>query len=154
MAAPNAARFDRISRLRWARHRASLLAGLAHTSHMVMEIEEQTKDSLVIVALSGRVDGFSAPMLEERLAEITGRGDVRVLLDCEKMNYISSVGLRAVLLGARKCSQGDGNLSLCALQPECESVMEVSGFLSMLDTYESRDAAIAAESRARGDASC
>ena len=117
---------------------------------MVMKIEEQTKDSLVIVALSGRVDGFSAPELEERLMEITGRGDVRVLLDCEKMDYISS----AVLLGARKCSQGDGNLSLCALQPECESVMEVSGFLSMLDTYESRDAAIAAESRAGGGASC
>ena len=51
---------------------------------MVMEIEEQTKDSLVIVALSGRVDGFSAPELEERLMEITGRGDVRVLLDCER----------------------------------------------------------------------
>ena len=121
---------------------------------MVMEIEEQTKDSLVIVALSGRVDGFSAPEMEERLMEITGRGDVRVLLDCEKMDYISSAGLRAVLLGARKCSQGDGNLSLCALQPECESVMEVSGFLSMLDTYESRDAAIAAESSAGGGASC
>ena len=84
-------------------------------------------------------------MLEERLAEITGRGDVRVLLDCEKMNYISSAGLRAVLVGARRCRQGDGKLALCALQPGCESVMEISGFLSMLDTYESRDAAIAAQ---------
>ena len=55
-----------------------------HTSHTIMKIEEQTKDSLVIVALSGRVDGFSAPELEERLMEITGRGDVRVLLDCER----------------------------------------------------------------------
>ena len=100
---------------------------------MVMGIEEQTKDSLVIVALSGRVDGFSAPELEERLMEITGRGDVRVLLDCEKMDYISSAGLRAVLMGARKCSQGDGNLSLCALQPECESVIGRDGGVSSED---------------------
>ena len=125
-----------------------------HTSHTIMKIEEQTKDSLVIVALSGRVDGFSAPELEERLMEITGRGDVRVLLDCEKMDYISSAGLRALLIGARKCSQGEGNLSLCALQPECESVMKISGFLSMFDIYEGRDAAIATESHVGGDTSC
>ena len=36
---------------------------------------------------------------------------------------------------------------LCALQPECKSVMEVSGFLSMLDCHESCEAALAAESR-------
>ena len=110
-------------------------------------IEEQTKDALVIVRLSGRVDGLSAPELERRLEEITARGDVRVLLDCAKMDYISSAGLRAVLVGARKCHQGGGKLMLCALQPECKSVMEVSGFLSMLDCHESCEAALAAESR-------
>ena len=111
-------------------------------------IEEHTKGSLVVVALSGRLDGFSAPELEERLEEIARRGDVCVLLDCEKMDYISSAGLRAVLVGARKCHQGGGKLMVCALQPECETVMEVSGFLSMLDCHESREVALAAESGA------
>jgi stage II sporulation protein AA (anti-sigma F factor antagonist) len=110
-----------------------------------MEIEEQTQDSLVIVALDGRVDGFSAPDLEKRISEIVERGDTHVLLDCGKMNYISSAGLRAVLVGAKKCQQGGGKLTLCALQPACKSVMEISGFLTLLDHYETRDAALAAE---------
>ncbi len=111
-----------------------------------MEIEETTKDSLVVVAPNGRVDGFSAPDLEKRISEIVARGDTRVLLDCGKMNYISSAGLRAVLVGAKKCQQSGGKLALCALQSSCKSVMEISGFLTMLEYYETREAALAAQS--------
>ena len=111
-----------------------------------MEIEEHLQDSLVVVTLAGRVDGFSAPELDKRLSEIVERGDIRVLLDCAKMDYISSAGLRVVLVGARKCQQGGGKLAICSLQPTCKSVMEISGFLTILDCYETRDAALAAES--------
>ncbi len=111
-----------------------------------MEIEETTEDSVVVVALDGRVDGFSAPDVEKRISEIIARGDPRILLDCGKMNYISSAGLRAVLVGAKKCQQGGGKLTICALQPGCKSVMEISGFLTMLKHYDTREAALAAES--------
>ncbi len=110
-----------------------------------MEIEEHTQDSLVVVTLDGRADGLSAPDLEKRIAEIVERGDIRVLLDCSKMDYISSAGLRAVLVGARKCQQGGGKLTICALQPACKSVLEMSGFLTILDCYETREAALAVE---------
>ncbi len=111
-----------------------------------MEIEETIKDPVVVVALDGRVDGFSAPDVEKRISEIVARGDTRILLDCGKMNYISSAGLRAVLVGAKKCQQGGGKLTVCALQPASKSVMEISGFLTMLEYYDTREAALAAES--------
>lgn len=111
-----------------------------------MEIAEVKQGSLVIVSVTGRVDGFTAPDLEARLSEIVARGDARVLLDCKGMEYISSAGLRSVLIGARKCQQNDGKLVICELQPDCESVMEVSGFMSIIECHKTRDDALAAES--------
>ena len=87
-----------------------------------------------------------APDLEKRISNIVERGDVRMLLDCARMSYISSAGLRAVLSSARKCQQAGGKLTLCALQPACKTVFEISGFLTILDYHETRDAALAAES--------
>ena len=109
-----------------------------------MDIAEEKQGAVTILAPSGRLDGFSAPDLEKRFAEVVARGDVHVLLDGTGMDYISSAGLRAVLVGARKCQQGGGALAFCALRNECRSVMETSGFLTMFACHETRDAAFAA----------
>lgn len=110
-----------------------------------MDIQEETRGSVVVVALGGRVDGFTSPALEKRISEIIERGHHRVLLDCENMEYISSAGLRVILVSAKKCQSEGGKLAVCSLRPACKSVMEVSGFLNMLEYHETRDAALAAE---------
>ncbi len=109
-----------------------------------MKIEEQTVDSVVVVSLDGRVDGSTAPDLEKCLSGVVERGNTQILLDCGKMDYISSAGLRVVLVGAKKCQQGGGKLTLCTLRATCKSVMEVSGFLTMLDYHDTRESALAA----------
>ena len=109
-----------------------------------MEIEERTEGTAVIVSLDGRLDGVTAPDLETTITAIVERGDVRVVLECSQMGYVSSAGLRALLVGARKCQQGGGKLAIAALQPECRSVMEMSGFLSIIECHESNEAALAA----------
>ncbi len=111
-----------------------------------MKIEEQTVDSVVVVSLDGRVDGSTAPDLEKHISDVVERGDARILLDCSKMDYIGSAGLRIMLVGARKCQQGGGKLMLCTLRATCKSVMESSGFLTMLDYYDTRESALTAQS--------
>ena len=111
-----------------------------------MKIEEQTIGSVVVVSLDGRVDGSTAPDLEKCISAVVERGNTQILLDCGKMDYISSAGLRVVLVGAKKCQQGGGKLTLCTLRATCKSVMEVSGFLTMLDYYDTRESALAAQS--------
>ena len=115
-----------------------------------MEIEEERQSSLIVVSPAGRVDGVSAPELAERLAGIAARGDFRVLLDCGRMTYISSAGLRTVLIGARECQRNGGKLTLCGLQPACRRVMELGGFLDMIDSHATRGEALAARSGAGG----
>ena len=109
-----------------------------------MEIEERTEGTAVVVSLNGRLDGVSGPDLEARIASIVERGDVRVVLECGQMGYVSSAGLRVLLIGARKCQQGGGMLAIAALKPECRSVLDMSGFLSIIDCHETSEAALAA----------
>ena len=99
-----------------------------------------------MLVLDGRLDGASAPELEKRIAAAVDRGDARIVLDCAAMDYISSAGLRALLTGARQCQQKDGKLAICGLVPDCRSVLEVSGFLSILDCRDTRGAALEAVS--------
>ena len=109
-----------------------------------MEIEERTEGTAVVVSLNGRLDGITAPDLEAAITGIVERGDVRVVLECGQMGYVSSAGLRALLVSARKCQQGGGKLAISAMQPECLSVMEMSGFLSIIECHETNEAAVAA----------
>ncbi len=115
-----------------------------------MEIVEEKQGSVMVVSPVGRVDGVGAPHLEKRIADIIERGESRLVLDCAEMNYISSAGLRTVLIGARSCQQKGGGLAICALQPECRAVMEMSGFLQILKSYDTRDQAVAAHSEDGG----
>lgn len=109
-----------------------------------MDIAERTEGAAVVVSLNGRLDGATAPDLEATIVAIVERGDVRVALDCAEMGYVSSAGLRALLVSARKCQQGGGKLTVAALQPDCRSVMEMSGFLAIIECHDTNEAAIAA----------
>lgn len=109
-----------------------------------MNIEERKDGEVAIVSLDGRLDGFTAPGFEKTVRAIVERGDTRVLLECERMSYISSAGLRALLVGARQCQQNGGKLVIATLQPACRSVMEASGFLTIIDCHDDSQAALAA----------
>ena len=109
-----------------------------------MEIEERAAESAVVVSLNGRLDGVSAPDVEATVAGIVERGNVRVVLDCARMSYVGSAGLRTFLVGAKSCQRAGGKLCIAGLQRGCRTVIEMSGFLSFIEYCETSDAALAA----------
>ena len=113
-----------------------------------MKIEQRRDGKAIVVSPFGRLDALGAPDLEAHILAIAERGDSRVVLDCTGMTYLSSGGLRAVLIGAKTRQRLGGELVIAALSPECRAVMETSGFLPMLDCHETVDAALAAPDRA------
>ena len=116
-----------------------------------MEIEEWRDGTAVVLFLKGRLDGVGAPLLEARVAAIAGSDAVRVVLDCSRITYLGSAGLRALLICARACQQGRARLAIAALRPECRMVVDVSGLLLVLDYHETSDAALAALERGAAD---
>ena len=82
------------------------------------------------VAIEGRLDTTTAPQLE---AELSGLGEVKTLIiDMEKLIYISSAGLR-VLLKAQKIMNKQGSMTVKNVSKEIKDIFEVTGFDELLN---------------------
>lgn len=93
-----------------------------------MKIEFNKNDGTLCVSLEGRLDTFHAPEFESFLQ--TQAQDVSELtIDCEKLDYVSSAGLR-VLLSAQKKMKGA--LKLTHVQELVMEVFEMTGFVDIL----------------------
>ena len=93
-----------------------------------MKITFDKSNGNLNVALDGRLDTTTAPELERFFAE-NYDGTGTLIIDCEKLMYISSAGLR-VLLGAQKKTKGSMKLTkVCELVME---VFEMTGFADIL----------------------
>lgn len=102
---------------------------------------EPLADKLQCLMLSGRVDSLTAAQLEQELLGLCDREEAQVLVDFQALDYISSAGLRIILMAAKRILRNRGRLLLCALQPKVREVFEMSGFLKILEVAESREAA-------------
>lgn len=93
-----------------------------------MKIDLTKNNGTLTVALDGRLDTITAPDLEKFLGEKYAETDM-LIVDCDKLTYISSAGLR-VLLAAQKKTKGAMKLiNVCELVME---VFEMTGFADIL----------------------
>lgn len=84
----------------------------------------------VIIPLSGRIDSANAHETEERLAlELPADGNAAVTLDMEKLEYVSSAGLRLIL----RVKKSHPDLSIVNVSPEVYDVFEMTGFTEMME---------------------
>lgn len=96
----------------------------------MLNITKEQKDGILNVALEGRLDTTTSPELEKMLKE--SLDDVsELILDFEKLEYISSAGLR-VLLSAQKTMNKQGEMKLIHVREEVKEIFEVTGFLDFL----------------------
>lgn len=111
---------------------------------MTFECSADEQDGARVFTLKGRVDGASASDMERAIGDAFGEPGRRAVLDLAGLTYISSAGLRVVLVLAKKARQGGGRLVLCGLLPHVREVFEFSGFLKIIDVAQDRAAAMAA----------
>jgi anti-anti-sigma factor len=106
---------------------------------------------VVVVAPAGRVDHATAEGLREALAPFLARcradGD-RLVLDLGRVDYVSSAGLRVLMLAARQAKAQQGFLALAAATPLVQEILEISKFTLVLRTLPSVRDAVAAASAA------
>ena len=95
-----------------------------------MIINTNTTDSKLTVALEGRLDTTTAPQLESELRNSIN-GITALVFDFEKLDYISSAGLR-VLLSAQKVMNKQGEMTIKNVKPEIMEVFDVTGFVDIL----------------------
>ena len=108
-----------------------------------MEIKVERENGTLIAQVEGRVDSANAREFEQVLTEAIGDAQA-VIVDFEGLSYISSTGLRVILLVAEVLRNRAARLALCSLSVPIREVFEISGFDKIIPIHGSRDEALAA----------
>lgn len=108
-----------------------------------MEFTETTLPQGVLIAPSGRLDSNTALDFEKNLLARLDSA-TSLVLDLDDLEYISSAGLRVILMAAKKIRQGQGRMIICALRPHIREVFEISGFMAIFEVHNDRAGALAA----------
>ena len=97
-----------------------------------MEINKEKLDSKVIIKLIGRLDTTSAPVLQDNLMpEFTYEAQVE--LDFGEITYVSSAGLRVILMATKAAKSNSGRLTLINVSDDVNEIFQMTGFADILE---------------------
>lgn len=97
-----------------------------------MEVNVKSKSPLTI-EIVGRLDTVTADEFHEKVEQITSDNTGNIVLECKNMTYVSSSGLRVLLMMARKAKAANNTIFMRGLNSSVREVMEISGFDSFFD---------------------
>jgi anti-anti-sigma factor len=80
--------------------------------------------------------------LEDRFTTLLDGASKQLLLDFTELDYVSSAGLRVLLIAAKRVKACQGRLAICALRPDVLEVFEISGFTKIFSLYPTRAQAL------------
>ena len=109
---------------------------------MRLDIKWRREQDIAIVALLGRIDSTNSEDLLSMVKEGLTSEDHALLLDFEKVSFISSAGLRICLILAKKFSAEGRAFALCSLSEFNQEIVAVSGFDKLIPLHESVQKAI------------
>ena len=115
-----------------------------------MNVRIEALPEATYVMPEGRLDFDAAPGFQEsleRLLGAAGKAPAALIIDGAALEYVSSAGLRAVLLTARAAQRAGVAFALCSLQPSVREVFNLSGFNRIIAVHADRAAALAQQGR-------
>ena len=98
-----------------------------------MEVKILEQNGEKVVSIEGRVDTVTVPDLEKKVSPIWDMPAITLVFDCEKMEYISSSGLRIILTAHKKVTAKGGKFIVRNLTREVRSVIDLTGFSRILN---------------------
>ena len=109
-----------------------------------MEIATRTHNDVTLVTVVGSLDSNSSPKAQQTLDGILSDGARKLVVDLTALDYISSAGLRVLLVVAKRVQQASGKVVLFGLVPNVREIFAVSGFDRIFTVAEDAAAALAA----------
>lgn len=112
-----------------------------------MECKAQKLANVVLIAIEGRIDHGTAPAFGSALLpHVDGccGENKKLLLDLGQVSYMSSAGLRVLMIAAKGCHKQGGRMVLAALQPTIQEVFKIGRFDLVLEIFPTVGEALAA----------
>ena len=107
-----------------------------------MNITVNKVEETSVVQIEGRLDTTNYGELEGHLSELTDNNEKSILLDLTRMEYISSSGLRILLMYLKKSKAVEGRFMLCGMSDEIRGIFEISGFVNIFEIFDDQGAAL------------
>lgn len=108
-----------------------------------MRIEQTTHEGAAIVHVDGRIDAGGAPEIESTLVALSKDGPGAVILDLSMVDYVSSLGLRAMLVAIKALSESGRRFFIAGPNADVLDVFTLTGFSKILSIHASVEAALA-----------
>ena len=118
--------------------------GAPRAKQDIMDVTTEREAGVLSVRVEGRIDGSTVLAFHESIETALEDGDYAVIVDCEKLTYIGSAGLRTVLALSKAVSNRDARFALCTVSAHVMSIFEKSGFDTIITIRPSRAEALAA----------
>jgi anti-anti-sigma factor len=107
-----------------------------------MEIIHNKSEKNHIIELIGRLDALNNAKMEDFFNKITENPEMNILVDCEKLDFINSSGLRIFILSLKKLKAYNKQLILCNLQKNIKDVFKYSGFSNLFEIDFDKESAL------------
>lgn len=97
-----------------------------------MKIEIRKESVETVFVIEGRLDTVTAPELDKAVNPFYAETGMKVVFDCNALEYVSSSGLRVVLTAHKMLTAKGNKFVLRGLNPEVRSVFDLTGFSRIL----------------------
>jgi anti-sigma B factor antagonist len=108
-----------------------------------MDISSEIKDNITVVRFEGNLDTNTSTDAQDYLNHAIDGGASKVVVCFDKVDFVSSAGLRVLLATAKKLGGRGGALRVCGLNETVAEVFEISGFSTILNVFPSETEALA-----------
>jgi len=102
-----------------------------------MNIAKIENEDVVCLKIDGRLDAKTAADAEATVKGLLKEGRRKLLFDLSQMDYISSAGLRVILMAVKELRSKQGKVVLCRLTPYVKEIFDVSNFASIIPIADS-----------------
>jgi anti-anti-sigma factor len=107
-----------------------------------MEIIQTIENNAIVLKLEGRLDTNTASSFEDKLMDLINTNENKIVVDFSHLDFISSSGLRVLLMAGKKLKTSNGKLGLCSLQEHIKEVFDVAGFTMLFSMFPDQKAAL------------
>jgi anti-anti-sigma factor len=108
-----------------------------------VEIETRQSHDILVVDMAGRLDTSTSGTSYDKMVGIAKSGAKRIILNLDRLEFVSSAGLRVILMMAKLLQSARGEVRICNTSAPVREVLETSGFNSLIRIFDDEKSAIA-----------
>ena len=100
-----------------------------------MDIRTRHYNDVAILSVNGRLDSASSPQLSQTISEQMEAGFHRLVIDLKRVDFLSSAGIKAMILGVQHSRRQGGDMRIANAQAQVKYVLNLTGVDSVIKVF-------------------